>query len=109
MGRIIASGTVTPGANAESAELISSDKIRAPESGKLILIAQSAQADSTVKLLVGGDSICDNAVIHKWITPHVLDYPADLMVQTDVKSGDALSLKVRNVTSAVVDYRLMIL
>jgi len=109
MGRVIASGTTTPGANTESAELISSDKVRCPESGKLVLLIQSAQIDSSVKLLVGGDSICDNAVVHQWITPHVLAYPDDLFVQTDVREGQALSLKIRNITSAACAYRLMVL
>lgn len=109
MGRVIAAGRSAPGANTESAELIDSDKVRSPESGTLVLIGYSSQLDSTVKLLVGGESVVDNMTVHQWITPGMLKYPDDMIVSTKVRKGDALSLKVRCVTAANVDYRLMIL
>jgi len=113
MGRLICSDdTLAVAGNTTSAELIPQDRIAAPESGTLVLLATVSATGVNARLVVGGDVVCDNEQVHLGVgVGTYVSYPTDMQVSTKIRKGAVLSLMFDNVTggSLNVSYKLYIL
>lgn len=112
MSIILASDDVlSVAANVDSGELVSSDRIKIPDSGMLYLLCGGSATGLNVQLKINGNDVTYDEEIGIVAIAGALKFPDDVNIAQKVKKGDQVSLKFRNSTAGAlnVGYRLVVM
>ena len=112
MPAIMASDDVlSVSANADSGELVSADRIQAPDAGILVLLCGASATGLNVQLKVDGNDWTYDEEIGIVAVAGALKYPDDINIQGKIRKGQTVSLKFRNSTAGAlnVGYRLVVM
>lgn len=98
-------------ANSDSGELVSSDRISAPDSGTLYLLCGGSATGLNVQLKVDGNDWTYDEEIGIVAVSAALKFPDDLNIMGKIRKGQTVSLKFRNSTAGALNvaYRLVIM